>query len=174
MENFWRSEGSWKAVWKSFLQILQNPQKHWKVLQKWRSRGAGIDEKYARYPSSGNLLVENLMRSHPRALKRTPRVTQRDLLGSLGAIFGAFGSVLGALGTVLGASWEALGTVLESCWSTFGGSEALGKRFGSDFCKYCKTVKNIERYIKNGGSEKQKCMKSKQDIHREAIFWLRI
>ena len=52
LESFWspvgvllRSEAPWKAVWKSFLQILQNPQKHWKVLQIWRSRGAGIDEK---------------------------------------------------------------------------------------------------------------------------------
>ena len=79
-----------------------------------------------------------------------------------------------ALGTVLGASWEALGVVLESCWSTFGGSEALGKRFGSDFCKYRKTFKNIGRYCKNGGSEEQELMKSEQDIYREVIFWLRI
>ena len=56
---------------------------------------------------------------------------------------GAFGSVLGALGTVLGPSWEALGAILESCWSTFGGSEALGKRFGSDFANIAKPSKTI-------------------------------
>ena len=88
------------------------------------------------------------MRSHPRALKSRPRVAQRYLLESLGAIFGAFGSVMGALGTVLGASWEALGVVLESCWSTFGGSEALGKRFGSDFANIAKPSKTMEGITK--------------------------
>ena len=93
-------------------------------------------------------MVENLMKSHPRALKSSPRVAQRDLLGSLGTIFGAFGSVMEALGTVLGASWEALGVVLESCWSTFGGSEALGKRFGSDFANIAKPSKTMEGIAK--------------------------
>ena len=88
------------------------------------------------------------MKSHPRALKSSPRVAQRDLLGSLGTIFGAFGSVMGALKTVLGASWEALGVVLESCWSTFGGSEALGKRFGSDFANIAKPSKTMEGIAK--------------------------
>ena len=60
------------------------------------------------------------MRSHPRALKSRPRVAQRYLLGSLGAIFGAFGSVLGDLGTILGASWERLGRLLEQFWSHVG------------------------------------------------------
>ena len=88
------------------------------------------------------------MRSHPRALKSRPRVAQRYLLGSLGAIFGAFGSVLGALGTVLGVSCEALGAILESCWSTFGGPKALGKRFGSDFANITKPPKTLEDIAK--------------------------
>ena len=88
------------------------------------------------------------MRSHPRALKSRPGVAQRYLLESLGAIFGAFGSVLGALGTVLGPSWEALGAILESCWSTFGGSEALGKHFGSDFANIAKPSKTLEGIAK--------------------------
>ena len=86
----------------------------------------------------------------------------------------ALGPVLATLGVLLGASWEALGIILELCQSTFGGPKALGKRFGSDVCKYCKTFKNIGKYFKNGGSEEQELMKSKQDIHRVAIFWLRI
>ena len=69
-------------------------------------------------------------------------------MGSLGTIFGAFGSVMGALGTVLGASWEALGVVLESCWSTFGGSEGLGKRFGSDFANIAIPSKTWEGIAK--------------------------
>ena len=101
-------------------------------------------------------------------------MTSWAYLGVSWGILAALGLVLTALGILLGASWEAPGVILEPCRSTFGGQTALGKRFGSDFCKYCKTVKNIERYIKNGGSEKQIFMKSKQDIHREAIFWLRI
>ena len=96
------------------------------------------------------------------------------ILESLGAILAALGLVLAALGILLGASWETPGVILEPCRSTFGGPKALGKRFGSDFCKYCKTLKNIEGYCKNGGSQEQEFMKSKQDIHREAIFWLRI
>ena len=52
--------------------------------------------------------------------------------------------VLGALGTTLGASLEAPGVILESCWSTFGGSEALGKRFGSDFVNIAKPSKTLE------------------------------
>ena len=86
----------------------------------------------------------------------------------------ALGPVLATLGVLSGASREALGIILELCQSTIGGPKALGKHFGSDVCKYCKTLKNIEMYCKNGGSEEQEFMKSKQDIHREAIFWLRI
>ena len=67
---------------------------------------------------------------------------------SLGAILGSLGTVLGAIGTILGASWEALGVVLESCWSTFGGSQALGKRFGSDFAKIAKPSKSLEGIAK--------------------------
>ena len=74
----------------------------------------------ATYPSRGTLLDDILMKSNPRALKSSPRVAQRDLLGSLGVIFGAFGSVLGALGTVLGPSWERLGWLLEPFWSHVG------------------------------------------------------
>ena len=86
----------------------------------------------------------------------------------------ALGPVLATLGVLSGASREALGIILELCQSTFGGPKALGKRFGSDVCKYCKTLKNIGRYCKNGGSEEQELMKSEQDIYREVIFWLRI
>ena len=60
------------------------------------------------------------MKSHPRDLKSSPRVAQRYLLGSLGAIFGTLGMVLGALGTVLGPSWERLGRLLEQFWSPVG------------------------------------------------------
>ena len=48
----------------------------------------------------------------------------------------------------MGASWEALGAILESCWSTFGGSEALGKRFGSDFTNIAKPSKTLEGIAK--------------------------
>ena len=70
------------------------------------------------------------------------------IMWSLGAILGSLGTVLGALGTILGASWEALGVVLESCWSTFGGSEALGKRFGSDFANIAKPSNTMEGIAK--------------------------
>ena len=44
-EYFWRSESSWKAFRKWCLHILQNLQKHWNVLQKWRFWGAENYEK---------------------------------------------------------------------------------------------------------------------------------
>ena len=66
---------------------------------------------------------------------------------SLGATVAALGPVLATLGVLLGVSWEALGIILELCQSTFGGPKALGKRFGSDVCKYCKTLKKHERVL---------------------------
>ena len=45
-------------------------------------------------------------------------------------------------------SWEALGAILESCWSTSGGSEARGKRFGSDFANIAKPSKTFEGITK--------------------------
>ena len=82
----------------------------------------------------------------------------------------ALGPVLATLGVLSGASREALGIILELCQSTFGGPKALGKRFGSDVCKYCKTLKSIGKYCKNGGSEEQKWMENNQNTYQEAIF----
>ena len=90
------------------------------------------------------------------------------------AIFGALATVLELSGT----SWARLGNLLESFWSHVGVLLEVRSHLESVleviFASIARTIKNIGRYGKNEGSEEQELRKSKQDIHREVIFWFRI